>query len=71
VIGGSIYYDMDGAECQSGSPIFEEKTGNLVGIHQGFSREEESSYGTMVGSKVIDMLEQWCFEMTPQFTATN
>jgi V8-like Glu-specific endopeptidase len=70
-IDGPIYYDMDGADCQSGSPIFEEKTSNLVGIHQGYSKEEESSFGTMIGSKAIEMLEQWCLEMMPQFTATN
>jgi len=62
---------MDGAECQSGSPIFEEKTHNLIGIHQGFLKEDELSFGTMITSKAIEVLEQWCFDMMPQFTKAN
>jgi hypothetical protein len=58
---------MEIAECQPGSPIFEEKTNNLIGIHQGFSKEEELSFGTIINSETIEMVEQWCFEMRPRF----
>jgi hypothetical protein len=41
---------MDG-ECQPGFPIFEAKTSNLIGIHQGFSK-------MMMSSDAIEILEQ-------------
>jgi len=66
-----LYYNLDSVEVQPGSPIFHEKTHNLIGIYQGFSSEDKSGFGTMITSKEIEVLEQWCFEMMPQFTITN
>jgi V8-like Glu-specific endopeptidase len=48
--GGAIYYDIDTAAGQSGSPVYYEdgETTQLVGIHKGYSTKEKLNEATLI-----------------------
>jgi len=68
-----MFYDIDTAGKQSGAPVYF-KYGDivtLIGIHKGYSEDENLNYCTMITNEVMTILQDWIMKITGSLEEVN
>ena len=62
---GAAFYDIDTKGGQSGSPAYLRYGDKviLIGIHKGYSKEDNLNFCTVITKEIIATLREWVMEM--------
>jgi len=70
---GILFYDIDTASGQSGSPLFEEEEDSIkiVGVHKGYSPRAKLNLATLITVEMVSDLYKLMLEMGVSFQVIN